>query len=83
VRSLLDLRGFASEVCEFNSCSSTSSFVIVKLSLPVCILIFITFPDPLVSVVVPTQQTLPFKQLHILYCIYSPVNIKRIHTRAE
>jgi hypothetical protein len=83
VRSLLDLRSFASGVCEFNSRKGTSSCAKAKLSLLVCILIFTTFPDPLVSAMAFTQQTLPLKQLYNLYSTYYPINIKQMYTRAE
>ena len=65
----MDLRGFASGVCEFNSRSGTSFCAMVKLSLLVCILI-LTFPDPLGSVMAFTQLSLTLKELYNLYNIY-------------
>jgi len=83
VRSLLDLRGFASQFGEFNSRISTTSCAMAKLSLLVRILIFTTFPDPLVSVMAFTQLTLPLKNLQNFYRMYNPIKNKQICTSAE
>jgi hypothetical protein len=82
VRSVFDLRGIASGVGEFKSRNGTSC-ANAKLSLLVCILIFTTFPEPLLSVMALTQLTLFLKQLNSLYSIYNPINIKQMNTRAE
>ena len=75
MRSLFDLRGIASGICEFKSRDGTSSCAVAKLSLLVCILIFTTFPEPLLPVMALTQLTLFLKQLYSLYSIYNPINI--------
>jgi hypothetical protein len=77
VRSLLDLHSFASWVDEFKSCSGTSSCAKAKLSLLVRILIFTTFPDPLVSVMAFMQLTFPLKLLYNLYRMYSTIKISK------
>jgi len=94
VRSLFDLRGIASGVCEFKSCNCISLCAIAKLSLLVCILMFTTFPEPLLSVMALTQLTvletviefvqytyiyIYIKQLYSLYSIYNSYTVCTVY----
>ena len=81
MRRLFDLRGIASGVGGFKSRNGISSCAIARLSLLVCILMFTTFPELLLSVMARIQLTLFLKQLYNLYSRHNPINIKQMYTR--
>jgi hypothetical protein len=81
-----DLHNSDSALGAFISHNRTSSCAIAKLSLLVCISIFTTLPDLLMSVMAYMQSTLPFRQLYSLYITYNPINQiskKQIYTNTE